>query len=63
MGGLSEIAEIIVGEAIVKLKVVVLMIVIVIKEQNRRTVVDSIWINIKKKKITTSSIQISINNG
>ena len=58
MGGLSEIAEIIVGEAIVKLKVV-----IVIKEQNRRTVVDSIWISNKKKKITTSSIQISINNG
>ena len=58
MGGLSEIAEIIVREAIVKLKVV-----IVIKEQNRRTVVDSIWISNKKKKITTSSIQISINNG
>ena len=63
MGGLSEIAEIIVGEAIVKLKVVVLMIVIVIKEQNRSTIVDSIWINNKKMKITTSSIKISINNG
>ena len=58
MGGLSEIAEIIVGEAIVKLKVV-----IVIKEQNRRTVVDSILINNNKKKIICSSFRISINNG